>query len=446
MSLRVGRSSQQPSQRPSQRQGHGIGALVGNPDFRRVWAAGAVTGMVRWLDMLVLTLFARDLAEAAGFVALAFLVRMAPRLLFGMFVGALADRFNRKKIWISSLLILSVMYFALTVYVMLEGIDFWLLLAFVFVAGTVWSVEFPTRRAMIADVVAPHQVGRAVGLDWSTDSIVRIPGPLIGAGLLQELGAEWAYLFTACAFIVSAAIATTLSYRTPLRSGDSATGFGEVARETWRDIREGFSYIRRSELLVGTLGVTLAFNLLFPAYNAALPDIGQELLGVDKLRIGVLEALVGAGSFVSALVIAGWSSWGQSGRIYYAGTAWFILCVTGMVLSPWYPLSMLISFCMGFGFSAFAIMQTALLVTRTPAEMRGRVMGVLSMVIGMGPVTGLQVFFMFEWFGIQGGVISVVIQALALMLLVILFWPVVVRKLAGSDPKVAATFAPQRAR
>ncbi|MDE2892563.1 MAG: MFS transporter [Chloroflexota bacterium] len=435
MSLQVGH------RRQSGRQG--VGALVANPDFRRVWAAGAVTGMVRWLDMLVLTLFARDLAEAAAFVALAFLVRMAPRLLFGMFVGALADRFNRKKIWIASLLILSVMYFALTAYVMLEGIDFWLLLGFVFVAGTVWSVEFPTRRAMIADVVAPHQVGRAVGLDWSTDSIVRIPGPLIGAGLLQELGAEWAYLFTACAFIVSAMIATTLSYRPPLRSG-SASGFGEVAKQTWRDIRDGFSYIRRSELLLGTLGVTLAFNLLFPAYAAALPDIGQELLGVDKLRIGVLEALVGAGSFFSALVIAGWSSWGQSGRIYYTGTAWFILCVLGMVLSPWYPLSMLISFCMGFGFSAFAIMQTALLVTRTPAEMRGRVMGVLSMVIGMGPVTGLQVFFMFEWFGIQGGVISVVIEALALMLVVIFFWPVVVRKLAGSDPRTAATFAPQR--
>ncbi len=434
MSLRIG-----------PRSGGSSGGLLQNSGFRRVWAAGAVTGMVRWLDMLVLTLFARDLTEAAGFVALAFLVRMAPRLLFGMFVGAIADRFDRKKIWIGALLILSVMYFVLTAYVMLIGIDFWTLLIFVFIAGTVWSVEFPTRRAMIADVVAPHQVGRAVGLDWSTDSIVRIPGPLIGAGLLQELGAEWAYLFTACAFIVSASIASTLSYQKPLRSA-GGEGFAQVARETWRDIRDGFSYIRRSELLMGTLMVTLAFNLLFPAYNAALPDIGQQLLQVDKFRIGVLEALVGAGSFVSALAIAGWSSWGQSGRIYYAGTAWFLCCVTGMVLSPWYELSMLISFCMGFGFSAFAIMQTSLLVTRTPAEMRGRVMGVLSMVIGMGPLTGLQVFFMFEWFGIQGGVISVVIEAAGLMLLAILIWPVVIRRLAGSDPRTAATFAPQRSR
>ena len=438
MSLRIGR-------RGARGGGRGRGGLLQNAGFRRVWVAGAITSMVRWLDMLVLTLFARDLAEAAGFVALAFLVRMLPRLLFGMFVGAIADRFNRKKIWIGALLILSAMYFVLTAYVILAEIDFWTLLGFVFVAGIVWSVEFPTRRAMIADVVAPHQVGRAVGLDWSTDSIVRIPGPLIGAGLLQELGAEWAYLFTACAFIVSALIASTLSYQQPLRRG-AADGFGAAARETWRDIRDGFRYIRRSDLLMGTLMVTLAFNLLFPAYNAALPDIGQQLLGVDKLRIGVLEALVGAGSFVSALMIAGWSSWAQSGRIYYAGTAWFLVCVTGMALSPWYELSLVVSFCMGFGFSAFAIMQTTLLVMRTPAELRGRVMGVLSMVIGIGPLTGLQVFVMFEWFGIQGGVISVVAEAAALMLLTILIWPVVIRRLAGSDPRTAAAFAPQRSR
>ena len=421
-------------------------SLLSNPGFRRVWLAGALTGMVRWLDMLVLSLYARDLTEAAGFVALAFLIRMLPRLLFGMFVGALADRFDRRRIWIASLLILSVMYFGLTALVALTDIKFWQLLVFVFFTGIIWSVEFPTRRTMIADVVQPDQVGRAVGLDWSTDSVVRIPGPLIGAGLLQELGAEWAYLFTAVVFIVVAGIASTMTYRAPLRSASDAQGWGEVARQTMTDVAAGLRYIRGSNLFVGTLLVTLAFNLLFPAYAAALPDIGQELLEVSKFRIGVLEALVGLGSFVSALVIAGWSSWGQSGRIYYAGTAWFILCVAGMVLSPIYEISAIIAFSMGFGFSAFAIMQTAILVTRTPPEMRGRVVGVLSMVIGIGPLTGLQVFLLFDWFGIQGGVIAVAIEASVLLLLTAVFWPVVLRRLPGSDPRVAATFAPQRGR
>ena len=133
--------------------------LLSNDAFRRVWAAGAITGMVRWLDMLVLTLYAYELTGEPSSVALAFLIRMLPRLLFGMFVGALADRFNKQRIWFASLLTLSVLYFGLTALVALTEIAFWQLLAFVFVAGTIWSVEFPTRRAMIADVVGQNQVG-----------------------------------------------------------------------------------------------------------------------------------------------------------------------------------------------------------------------------------------------------------------------------------------------
>ena len=420
-------------------------SLLANPAFQRVWAAGAITGMVRWLDMLVLTLYAYQLTGEPSSVALAFLVRMLPRLLFGMFVGALADRFDRRRIWIVSLLVLSVLYFGLTALVALSEIQFWQLLAFVFVAGTVWSVEFPTRRAMIADVVGPNQVGRAVGLDWSTDSVVRIPGPLIGAGLLQAVGVEWTYLFTACVFLAAAMTASTLRYQRPLRSGVEPQGFGEIARATIRDVIDGIAYVRMHRLLVGALVVTLAFNLLFPAYNAALPEIGLEFLEIDQFRIGVLEALVGVGSALSALVIAGWSNWAQSGRIYFLGTAWFVLCVTGIVLSPIYAVSVVIAFCMGFGFSAFAIMQTSILVTRTPPEMRGRMMGLLSFVIGMGPVTGLQVFLLFDWFGVRGGVLIVVAEAFALLLLAAVFWPMIVKRLPSSDPSVAAVAAPQRA-
>ena len=419
--------------------------LLSNDSFRRVWAAGAITGMVRWLDMLVLTLYVYELTGEPSSVALAFLVRMLPRLLFGMFVGALADRFNKQRIWLASLLALSVMYFGLTALVALTDIAFWQLLAFVFVAGTIWSVEFPTRRAMIADVVGQNQVGRAVGLDWSTDSVVRIPGPLIGAAFLQAFGAEWAYLFTACVFLVAAAIASTLKYQRTMRPGVQPQGFGEVARATLSDVVAGIAYVRGRGLLVGALVVTLSFNLLYPAYNAALPEIGLNLLGVDQFRIGVIEAMVGVGSAVSGLVIAGWASWAQSGRIYFVGTAWFVLCVTGIVLSGIYPLTVAIGFCMGFGFSAFAIMQTSLLVTRTPPEMRGRMMGVLSFVIGMGPVTGLQVFLLFDWFGVRGGVLVVVAEALALIAVAGVFWPMILKRLPTSDPRVAAVSAPQRA-
>ena len=417
--------------------------VLANPAFRRIWAAGAITAMVRWLDMLVLSLYAYELTGEVGAVAVAFLIRMAPRLLFGFFVGAIADRMDRRRLWIAALAALCVMYIALAALVALHEIAFWHLLLFIFFAGIVWSIEFPTRRAMIADVVRPNQVGRAVGLDWSTDSILRIPGPLIGAGFLQAFGAEWAYGFAAVIFAAAALIASTLSYRPARVAHTEGQSLGAVIADTMRDIAAGLIYVRRRGLLLGTLVVTLVFNLLFPAYNAALPEIGQQILAVDQFRIGVLEALVGLGSFLGGLLIAGWGSWAQSGRIYYAGTAWFMLCVTGIVLSDIYLVSAALAFLMGFGFAAFAIMQTSILVTATPPAMRGRVMGVLSTVIGLGPLTGMQVLLLTPALGLQGMVLTVVLEGVALMLLALLFWPRIVKRLPVDDPLLAAAPAPQ---
>ena len=403
--------------------------------------------MVRWLDTLVLALFAHQLTDGnVGAVAAAFAVRMLPRFLFGLLVGALADRFNRQRLWIGTLLTLSLLYFGLSALVAFTDIQFWQVLTFAFVAGIFWSVEFPTRRAMIGDVVRPAQLNRAVGLDWSSDSILRIPGPLIGGGLLETAGAQWAYLFAAVVFLIAAAIAFHLRYQPPPRDAQTG-GLGTLFADTFRDIAAGLAYVRRQRLLVGALIVTLVFNLVFPVYNAALPEIGANVLGVGEFRIGVLDALVGGGSFAGGVLIAGWSSWAQSGRIYFLGTAWFLVCATAVAFSEIYLLTAAVCFLMGFGFSAFAIMQTAILVRSTPIEMRGRVMGLLSFVIGLGPLTGFQVFPLIGAFDLPFVVLIAVLEGVALMLAVILFWPSVLSRLANaSDPRLAAQFAPQRAR
>ena len=98
---------------------------------------------------------------------------------------------------------------------------------------------------------------------------------------------------------------------------------------------------------------------------------------------------------------------------------------------------------MGFGFAAFAIMQTSILVTATPPAMRGRVMGVLSTVIGLGPLTGMQVLLLTPALGLQGMVLTVVLEGAALMLIALVFWPRIVKRLPADDPSLAAAPAPQ---
>ena len=129
------------------------------PSFRRIWIAGGLSALVRWLDMLAIGIFTYQLTEDAGAVAFTFVVRMFPRLLFGLFVGALSDRFNRKYLWVGALLFVTTSYLLLGLAIAFTDIKYWQLLCFVFLLAIGWSIEFPNRKAIIADTVPDQLLG-----------------------------------------------------------------------------------------------------------------------------------------------------------------------------------------------------------------------------------------------------------------------------------------------
>ena len=70
--------------------------LASLPDFRRLWFVGLVSFVVRWLEMLAIALFSYQITGSAFVVAMLSLLRLLPMGLFGAFIGAAADRFERR--------------------------------------------------------------------------------------------------------------------------------------------------------------------------------------------------------------------------------------------------------------------------------------------------------------------------------------------------------------
>ena len=271
--------------------------MLGNPQFRRVWAAGILTSLMRWLDILVLGVFAFDLTDSAGQVAIVLLMRMLPRLIFGVLLGTLADRVNRKHLWVVSLIALSAISLVLGVLIADSEIVYWHLLVAVFLAGTFWATEFPVRRALMADLVPHEAIGRAVSVDWTTDSFNRMVGPALGGGLLVTVSADGAYLLMAVVFGLAALVATSLRY-TPLKPDT------DPESNPFAHLIGGLHYVRTSRLLIGVLMVTILFNLVFSPYQSMIPVIGKDVLGADALRVGLLSATEGLGAVFGALWIA----------------------------------------------------------------------------------------------------------------------------------------------
>lgn len=387
-----------------------------NEAFRRIWVAGILTSMMRWLDLLVLGVFTFELTDSAGRVALVLVARMIPRLFFGVALGTLADRVNRKRMWVASNVGLGVVAATLGLLIAAGEVVYWHLLVAVFATGIFWASEFPVRRALLADVVPDEAIGPAVSIDWTTDSLNRMIGPALGGGLIVTVGAEGAYLLMGGVFAMAALLATRLRYTPPVRAADDVEA-------PLPYLISGLKYARSSRLIVGALMVTVAFNAVFPSYQSMIPVIGKDILGADPVGVGFLSATEGLGAVIAALLIANRSTTRQYPRIYFFGTGLFLVCALGFSRSEVYAISAGLLFVAGFGFSSFATMQTSILMRASSPAMRGRILGVLSLAIGAGPLGALQVTPLVAAVGEQGTLTIVILEGLAMMAVIAVVWP-----------------------
>ena len=391
-------------------------SVLRNEQFRRVWAAGILTAMMRWLDMLVLLVFTFELTDSAGQVAMVLVARMIPRLFFGVALGTLADRVNRKRLWVGSIAGLGTVAVVLGGLIASGELVYWQLLVAVFVSGVFWATEFPVRRALLADVVPEEAIGPAVSIDWTTDSLSRMIGPALGGGLFVTVGADGAYLLMGLVFAAAALLAMRLQYTPMERAVD------DVERP-FAYLMSGLRYARSSRLMVGALMVTIAFNAVFPSYQSMIPVIGKDVLGANPVGVAMLSATEGLGAVLAALWIASRATTRSYPRIYFFGTGLFLVCALGFSRSEVYAVSAALLFTAGFGFSSFATMQTSILMRASAPAMRGRVLGVLSLAIGAGPLGALQVTPLVSAVGEQTTLTIVILEGLVMLVVVGIIWP-----------------------
>jgi MFS family permease len=208
-------------------------------------------------------------------------------------------------------------------------------------------------------------------------------------------------------FLFAGMVAMTLPYRPPEKSKDRVNPL--------RNIAEGVSYIRRDSIIITVLFITIVMNMCAFPYQAMVPVITEETLKVSDTMFGLLVSVEGLGATMGALLVASRASPSYYSRIYFWGSILFLCVILTFSRVPWYWLSMLLLFIGGFGMSGFGTMQSIMMLSATPAEMRGRVLGVLSVSIGTGPLAALYVGVIAEALGAPAAVLIISIIGLTLM-------------------------------
>jgi MFS family permease len=365
--------------------------LLASADFRRLWTIGIVAFAVRWLEMLVVGVFVYQHTGSAFDVALMTMLRMLPMALFGAFIGAAAERIERRTALIAVVLIMLTSSVCLAVLAYAGQLAVWHLAVASFVNGIAWAADNPVRRVMIGEVVGAPQMSAAMSIDVGANNASRMLGPTIGGLLLTGIGISGAFTVSALCYVIALIAAIRLRHRNsaPLAPDDAV-----LTR-----MIEGLKLVRRDPRLIGTLVITIVYNVFGWPFTSMIPVIGQDSLELGPGGIGLLASMDGIGAFCGALLIAFYARPVHYARLYIGGVVGYLVMLIVFALVPSVPLAGAALLLTGLTGSAFSVMQATLVYLAAPPDMRSRMYGVLSVCIGVGPLGFLYLGLLAELIG-----------------------------------------------
>ena len=238
--------------------------IIEAPDFWRLWYVGLIVATVRWLETVVVGIVVYQRTDSAFLVSMMTMLRLLPMGLFGVFLGALAERFDRGRTLFMVVLLMSATSAVLAVLDLAGQLEVWHLAVASFINGCGWATDNPVRRVMMGEVVGREKVGTAMSLDVGASNATRMIGPALGGFLLAGTGIRGAFILSVLMYGTALCAILTIRSRIPRAAGSGAV----LAR-----IGEGLALVRGDRRLIGVLVVTVIYNLFAWPFTSVIPAL-----------------------------------------------------------------------------------------------------------------------------------------------------------------------------
>jgi len=380
--------------------------LLASSDFVRLWLAGGFANAMRWLELLAAGLFAYEVTGSGLAAAAVAAARQLPQLLFGAFAGAVAESVNRKHVFLGALLVPASISAILAALAASGHLALWHVVVGGLISGTMWSTEMSTRRRMVGEAAGPERIVQAIALDSTTGAATRMIGPLLGGVAFELLGMTGAYgVSSAVQFICGFAMLgfVYVQETRPLALGRIVT-----------DIAAGWRFARTNTLILLVYAITIVVNAFAFCYSGLIAPIGSGEFKVSPTLVGILAAAEPIGALAGGLVLASGMVRVNRRLAFVGGSSLFFVALVVMAISPSYWLAVAVLVIGGIGTAGFGNMQSTLMLTEAPPEMRSRLMGIVTVCIGTGPLGVLLAGFLADASSPRHAVMIMALVGLAL--------------------------------
>lgn len=374
-------------------------ALQTHRNFRLFWTGQTISLTGSWMQQVAQGWLALELTNSAFRVGVVSAASMFPVLLFSLYGGVLADRYNKLRIVgiCQSLLLLEAVL--LWWFTWSGQINFEWLLALATMSGVIAAFEIPARQALTVDLVGREDLVDAIALNSGGFNLARIIGPSLAAIVLAKAGLAWCFAINALSYfaVLGSLTMIRLPAWTPV----------PIVVSPYEGLKEGIRYIHSQRAVAGLFGVIAVYSIFGFQYLTMMPVIAREVLHTGASGYGLLLTFVGIGALTGALSLAALGSRIRRGRLF-AITAYSFAALTilfSLVRSV--PFAAVVLLFLGLTMLINGALANGILQSVVPDELRGRVMATYVFVyVGFTPIGSFMAGAVSKVVGVEWAIVS----------------------------------------
>jgi MFS family permease len=341
--------------------------------FAILWTGAFVSNIGTWMETVGVGILVTEATGEALWTGLVAAAGFVPSAVLGPVGGALADRVPRRRLLLITTAIQTVLAGALTVLAASGEPGPGIVTLIVLAAGCTQAIGFPAYQAVLPDLVPKEDLVGAVALSSAQWNLGRVVGPALAGVVISLGGYAWAFAFNTLSFFAVILAVSQLRLPPPAE---------RKVQSVFSSVREGIGYTRRDPGLRVVVSYMALNTLLAAPFIALIPAMARNVFDSGAGGTAVLVTAQGFGAVTMALTLATAAARFGPRRVLL-GVLWGLPpALIIYALMPVLALSAVAIFFVGLLYLGALSSFTSIAQLRAPAEVRGRVLSVLQVLLG----------------------------------------------------------------
>jgi len=345
-----------------------------------------------WMQQTAMSWFVYEITNSKFLLGAVAAVGSAPMMLFSIWGGSLADLYPKRSILVATQTaqMICAVLLAIGIGAGFASVTFIIIIAAL--NGVAMGFDMPARQAFTVEMTSREDLLNAISLNSSIVNGARVIGPSLAGLMIGAVGVAMCFLFNALSFV--AVIAGLLMMRLP--PSKRKIDIMSPAEHAWKGIVYSFQHPRVRTILL----LFLAVGIFGWSYMVVMPAFARDVLGRGADGFGILMSASGMGALIGALVVATFGHRITPRKLALGGIWLFSAALLAFSFARNFYVALGFLFIAGFGMLLFFSTTNTVLQMIVSDDMRGRVMGVWSLIFGaMIPLGSLEAGAMANWFG-----------------------------------------------